>query len=901
MFMAMGPDETAGLPGLLRAWRERALLTQEELAERAGLSVGTVRGLEAGRVRRPRPASVRRLADALALDEVDRDVLIGAARGPEANPAPAATGTGTGSGAGRPAPVPAELPSGPGVLVGRSAELARLSEVVESSGPQVPVVVLTGPAGAGKTALAVAWAQRTRDRFPDGQLFVELHSHLPGGLPGGSTEPIEVLTRMLRSLGLAPDQVPTGPAEASARLRSLLSGRRVLIVLDDVRRESLVRPLIPGSPGCAVLVTSRYKLTGLVALDGATAVRLGVLAPVAAREVLATVAGPYRSAAEPQALARVAELCAHLPLALRVAGAHLAANPTLTADGYARRLATEALASTLALDGDETRGVRAALDLSYRALDEPVRRVFRLLGLVPGATFSPAAVAWLAEVTEPEAARLLEVLAAAHLAEQTASGDYTAHDLLRRYAAERVAEDEAEPTRDRARERLFTGYLRRTVAAARLLYPENPLLPEAVLPVASPAAREGELDEARAVAWLEAELPALVAIARYTAAHGPYAIAFGLGDALRGWFWQRLQLAEWEQVAEAAATAAEAAQEPLALAAAALSLGDLAWFRSRYADARAQFERAIELSAAGGWWQGQSQALDHLGLACWRAGRPRLALDRFTEGLELLRRHGSTRGEAARLGNLGAVYVELGELRRAAECYAEAMALTGDLPAQYAAFLAGLGETEHLRGDFPASAAHLDAALVMARDIGMRAFVADILRARAALRRDSYPATPDPGPAREALRSAVETEIPLLVANALNELATTLLAAGETGEADKRYREARTMARRWDLPAVETEAQLGLARTAGRRGELDAGREHATQSLNRALKMGHRLLEAQAHLVLGELAAAGGDPAGSARHARSTSEIYRASGHLPGSTAAAALLRHIEASPTVAG
>jgi len=297
--------EDTGLGPLLRTLRERRLLTQEALAERSGLSVGTVRGLEAGRIRRPRTNSVGLLAEALSLSEPDRASLVGAALAPR--PAPRAWGP------------PAQLPPSPACFTGRDAHLGRL-DAYEAAPDRPVAVVLAGPAGAGKTALAVRWAGRVRERFPDGQLFSDL-----SGRTGDRRRPGAVLGGFLRALD-AP-YVPSDVDEASALYRSLLADRRVLVVLDDAADARQVRALLPAGPGCLVLVTGRTPLAEIAVREGAATLHVGPLSGAAALDLLTEVLGTRRVRAERPAAEKLAALCGRLPGELWAAAAQLAHHP----------------------------------------------------------------------------------------------------------------------------------------------------------------------------------------------------------------------------------------------------------------------------------------------------------------------------------------------------------------------------------------------------------------------------------------------------------------------------------------------------------------------------------------------------------------------------------------------
>jgi DNA-binding SARP family transcriptional activator len=447
----------------------------------------------------------------------------------------AAPAGGAGAGAPPPRTGPAQLPPDLADFTGRAGALRQLDDMT-CGGPgqgTVTITVVAGTAGVGKTALAVRWAHRSRDRFPDGQLYVDLRGYADG-LPRA---PIQALAHFLCALGVRAEAIPTEMETATALFRSLLDGRRMLVVLDNAHGSEQVRPLLPGSPSCAVLVTSRDRLAGLVASHGARHLELDLLPGAEATELLARILGADRADAEPDAVAELACLCACLPLAVRVAGANLACHPEESVAGYVHRLRAGDPLASLAVDDDPERAVHAAFDLSYRRLGPDARRLFHLLGLVPGPDLTAEAAAALAGTSTQGAGRLLRRLADAHLAEPRAPGRFRMHELLRLYAAEQARRHEPKWERRAATRRLLGWYLRAADAAARLLYPQLPRLPvPPPLPGCPPA---GFDTPAAALAWLDAERANLVAAVQRTAEHGHRSLAWLLADTMRGYSWQR--------------------------------------------------------------------------------------------------------------------------------------------------------------------------------------------------------------------------------------------------------------------------------------------------------------------------------------------------------------------------
>jgi DNA-binding SARP family transcriptional activator len=341
---------------------------------------------------------------------------------------------------GGPRPLLRQLPADVARFTGRGAHLRQLDRLLGDHGaaPTAPVItVIAGTAGVGKTALAVHWAHRLAARFADGQLYLDLRGHACGP----PTRPVDALAQLLRAAGVAAAQVPAELAEAASMYRSLLADRRVLVVLDNAASPDQVRPLLPGSPTCLVVITSRNQLGGLIAKDGAQPLTLDVLGPDEAVALVGKIIGGHRTHAEPAAAAKLARLCAHLPLALCIAGANLASRPHQRIADFVAELAQGGRLAKLVVNGDEQTTIKGALDLSYQRLAAQERQLFRLLGLAPGDDVSAAAAATLAGITPEQAEPLLDRLAAAHLLEQRAPGRFAFHDLLRLYAADRLLAD----------------------------------------------------------------------------------------------------------------------------------------------------------------------------------------------------------------------------------------------------------------------------------------------------------------------------------------------------------------------------------------------------------------------------------------------------------------------------
>ncbi|MFB7590347.1 BTAD domain-containing putative transcriptional regulator [Streptomyces sp. NPDC056169] len=527
-------------------------------------------------------------------------------------------------------PLPAQLPARAGSYVGRRRQMRELDALVSPDpARRTHMVAVVGAPGVGKTALAKHWAHARREHFEDGQLFVDLRGHSP--LP--TMRPGDVLAQFLRALGAPPDQLPADEDEAAALYRTLLADKQMLIVLDNARDAEQVRPLIPGAQGCAVVITSRSRLAGLVASDGARQLVLDVLDPDEARQLLGSTIGESRVAAEEEAARRLVRVCGGLPLAIRIAGANLLARDAGIAD-YCAELAGDDMLSRLRIEGDRRSTVRAAFDLSYRELPAAAQRMFRLLSLIPGPDVTVAGAAALTDATPAAAAGLLVSLTNAHLVRERAPGRFGLHDLLRSYGRELVSRDEAHA----ARQRLFDWYLHHTDAAARLLYPAEAA--ESVMEPSAATAPAGALvfaDRGQASEWLDSERENLAGAVLQASGVGFTAIAWRLAESLHDYLSVGMYTGDCLKVATASLFAAVADGELRAQAAAQLRRAECHWVLANNAQAMELFCSALELARQADWPEGQALALRRIGAAHQSDGAVRPACDHLSRARELTR------------------------------------------------------------------------------------------------------------------------------------------------------------------------------------------------------------------------------------------------------------------------
>ena len=453
---------------------------------------------------------------------------------------------------------PRQLPPDVTHFTGRRDHLAVLDSLLAEGDRAMVVSTLSGMPGVGKTALAVHWAHGVRDRFPGGDLYANLRGYGPG-VPAS---PTDVLEGFLWSLGVPPERVPPDPEARTAMYRTLLDGRRTLVVLDNARSAGQVRPLLPGSPGSMVVVTSRSLLSGLAARDGARRVVLDVLSAEEAGALLRRITGAVGSDAEPEAGPLIARHCAYLPLALRIVAERAAAHPLRPLSDLAHELTAERnRLDAIAVPDDEISEARTVFSWSYRNLLSQTAQVFRLLALPSGADISAEAAAALTGMTPQVLRRHLEALVDASLLREEEAGRYRFHDLLRAYAGERVVSDEPAEGRQQAMNRMLLWYVHVAAAARNAISARSPHSPFAL-----PRRLGSQLDPVlefvdsdRAMRWYDAEAANLAAVVRQAADEGQQDVASWLPVVLRPYFQRRMSLGPWMATHTVALAAARAA------------------------------------------------------------------------------------------------------------------------------------------------------------------------------------------------------------------------------------------------------------------------------------------------------------------------------------------------------
>ena len=640
-------------------------------------------------------------------------------------------------------PVPAQLPPPVAGFAGRDAELARLDAIGDSQPDEtsaVTIAVITGTAGVGKTALAVTWAHQVATRFPGGQLYVDLRGFDPAG---HALDPGQALRGFFEALAVPQERIPQALDDQVALYRSLLAGQRVLVLLDNARDAAQVRPLLPGSPGCLAIVTSRNHLTGLIAGHGAYPLGLDLLTPAGARELLAGRVGAGRASREPDAVDEIIDGCARLPLALTIAAARAATSPGFPLAVFAADL-REAGHALDQFDGDdEATDIRAVFSWSYRALSPDTARMFRLLGLHPGPDMTAAAAASLAGIAADRAGALQAELTRGHLLSERRRGRYAFHDLLRAYATEQARDRDDGGARRAALVRLLDHWLHTACAAAALLdpffapEPQDPPLPGAV--VGAPATAE------EALRWFTAEQATLLAAVPLAAWSGRAGHAWRLAWALSTFLLRR---GCWDDHTRACRASLDAARRAGDVAGEAhalllLALGDarsgrrdaapafreslrlfetvdgyhrsqvtahssLIWIaeqQERYGDMLGHAAWALRLSRAAGDEIMEIMSLNDVGYSHARLGNYGQAIAYCGQALAGSRAAGERNWESAAWDSLGYIHHKLGDHHRAVTCYERSLDLCRELADRYneAGTLDRLGDVHHSVGDLRAA------------------------------------------------------------------------------------------------------------------------------------------------------------------------------------------------------
>lgn len=789
-------------------------------------------------------------------------------------------------------PPPFQTPADVVDFVGRHELVERIGELLSpaaSSVRAVPGVALSGLPGVGKTALAIHVAHRMRAAFPDGQLYVDMR----GYSRDRPMPPTGALSRFLRALGIAAGEMPIEMDMQSALLRSLLSHRRVLIILDNVVSPDQVRPMLPGTPGSAVMVTSRRILAGLTAINGMGQVPVGPITVEEATAMLSTILG-NRVASEPDAAVNLADMCGNLPLALRIAAANLAARPDHSIAAYVTELSSEGRLSALTIDGDDTAAVDASFELSYRLLAPEAARLFRLLGLIPGPGFDSWAAANIASVDPSTASRLLGRLAAANLIQYRQDG-YSFHDLIREYARGRSATEDggAEPRNVR---RLFAFYLHTADEAVQVAYPS---VARSALPIPDAGMVKPSLSEPTAAThWLNREIVNIEAIVCSRAALEHSLPVWRLAEAVLGHL-DHLRLdASWHMICRTAWEAAVRAGDRIGEAAMCRALGRLHYLQANYHLAEQFYVQATDAYRELGDPVGEARTLVELSGVAGSLSQYAKFNRCLYPALAAFRAAGDRESEAETLTNLGTSLVQLGKSKKALKFLSSASALAARLGLGHIRIRveAAIAMNDLYRGALDDAEVRLRAALEASRELDYRTMEAQMLRNIAEVQLEQGSPESAYRLAEEALAVAEKNKATWNRFGSWVTLGQAALALGDVRGATEHFSHAHdermAQVQFWYWFAI-----LGLA--ACRRlggdaaGSLDLSRGALADPRPRARSQAH-LEAAKAYLTLG-------DGASGEAYARKALEIAEAAGFQPDRARALHLLDDVRSAVSGAG
>lgn len=704
-------------------------------------------------------------------------------------------------------PRPAQLPAQAGHFTGRTQELSVLRELLATPGPRI--VAVSGPGGMGKTSLALHWAHQVVDQFPDGQLFLDLR----GQLPAESMDPAEAMPRLLRSLGVPSDRVPAELSEQAGLYRSLLAGKRLLVVLDNCGTVDQVLPLIPAGDESLLLITSRRRLTALATHHAVRLVDLDALDESDALALVGQMVGQERVLAEPEATAELLELCGRMPLALRIAAALLAAQPARLIRDLKEQLENEDRLDALSIEGD-SRSVRAVFAGAYLSLSPAAARLFRLLGLHPGPTIALQLAT--AAMGVPARSAMTELVTAQLI---TALGDdrYRFHDLARLYAAEcarlEMSPDEQQDTIDR----ILDWYLSVGEIANRTLDPNRNRVVPVVrhrpddLPIAATDGHDAVLG------FLDGERGNLVPLVRAATEHGRPTTAWQLTYLLTGFFEFRAHWTDRIEICRWAVTAAQADADEFAESLMLTSLGVAYNAAHRFAEAVEPLNRSLALAQAIDDVRGQGNANNNLAAAYVGMHRTDEAIDAFERSLALYTATGNTPLIAATLNNLGEMYIRTNRTDQGFEHLGRALKLGREAGAPWleALICTTLGQA-HLAGGDPAEAGrYLHQALEIRRQVGDQRFFPETLTYLGAARLALGDADGAIELLTEALTAGREINDEHLQASALSRLGQAHLKTGDRATAVGHLELALALRTRLPDPDEEAAIRRSLAQAAG--------------------------------------------------------------------------------------
>ncbi|GHJ43493.1 XRE family transcriptional regulator [Catellatospora sp. TT07R-123] len=718
----------------------------------------------------------------------------------------------------RPRPRPAELPGPVGHFTGRRAELEQLDAV--AADPAVRVVVISGAAGMGKTALAVQWGHRAAADFPDGQVFLDLRGHDPAV----AVSPAEALAHLLASL----DQPERGGADERDRVglyRSLVRDRRMLILADNAGTVAQVLPLVPASTATLLVVTSRHRLAALKTHHAVKAVDLDAMRPDEALDLLDSVLGSQRLAREPDSAARLVELCDRMPLALQIAAAKLTSRPMRGIADLTEELTTGERLDELSVTGD-SRNLRTVFATTYEVLEPVTARVFRALGLHPGTTFGPHLAAAAADVSLTAARHALDELAAVHLVTEFANGRYRFHDLIRLYARECALRGEPDAARADITDRILDWYLAITDAANKVVDRGRDRVRVAVghPPATLPFRAEAD----HALSFLDGERDNLLPVLTCAMEHGRPDTAWQLTYLVTGFFDSRGHWTQRIQLCRLGLAAARAAGDPVAEGLMGSGLGVAYLTTRRFEEALTTLNQALEVLHVQGDKRGEAHVRNNIAVTLASARRFAEAVDAYGQALALHLAEGNTLGVALTLSNLGDAYVRMGRADLALDHLSRALTASREIgnPRLEAVALGGLGQAHRDLGEWDLATARFHDALVLRRQAGDRRYEAETLNnlGLTEFARQRFSSATEHF--RQALALSRQLADPHQEAIALAHLGRIDLAAGLTTAAEDHLRRALASRELAPDPYEAAAIHRDLGQLAARAGHSPRARHH---------------------------------------------------------------------------
>ena len=649
-----------------------------------------------------------------------------------------------------------QLPPRLAVFSGRDDELEAANDLLRDPDDAPGAIVVSGMAGVGKTTFAVDWAHRLAARYPDGQFYINLRGFDPGGVLVTSAEAVRAV---LEFLAVEPEALPDDPEAATALYRGLLAERRILLVLDNARLAAQVRPLLPGASGSLAIITSRNRLAGLQAIDGARTVTLGVPGVGEARDLLARRIGARRAAAEPEAVREIVERCGRLPLALAIAAAHCATRPEFPLSTVTAAMCADAGTGVTRLDAlsvreaDDAADARNVFSWSYNALTPEAARLFRLCALHPGPDSTAQALASLAGLSLRATGELLAELTSAHLFTEHAPGRYGCHDLLRAYAGELTNALDTPAEQAEACRRVLDHYLHSAIAALHEFSPfsarfDTPEPHPDITVIDTPGDRDA------ALRWFRAEHDALIAAAHHAQVHGHDEHSWHLAWALDTYLYRSGHYRESVLVNTWALQAAERLGQPLLQAVSHNFLGAAyANSRGRVQEALHHHTTALAICQAHGYESREANCYVNLAIVATLDDRPQDCITYNGRAVDIYRRLGDRVGQGTALNNLGDQYGRLGEHEKAMDLCRAALAIWTELdePHSQAVCFDSLAYSAFHLGEQGQAFEYYHRAIDMLREVGDGAAQAESL----ARLGDAHAALHDNDAARAAWASAL--------------------------------------------------------------------------------------------------------------------------------------------------